>query len=95
MTNLQEYLSGTDPRDALSYLRIESIGAAGAATRIRFNAVAGKTYTVQYREQVDLGPWSKLTDVPAQPSTGAIEMMDPVAATNVTRFYRLVTPQLP
>ena len=95
MTNLQEYLSGTDPRDALSYLRIESIGAAGAATRIRFNAVAGKTYTVQYRDQVDLGRWSKLTDVPAQPSTGEIEMMDPVAATNVTRFYRLVTPQLP
>ena len=95
MTNLQEYLSGTDPRDALSYLRIESIGAAGAATRIRFNAVAGKTYTVQYRDQVDRGRWSKLTDVPAQPSTGEIEMMDPVAATNVTRFYRLVTPQLP
>ena len=95
MTNLQEYLSGTDPRDSTSYLKIESIGTVSAATRIRFNAVAGKTYSIQYRDQVDLGRWTKLTDVPAQPSTGEIEMMDPDAATNATRFYRLVTPQLP
>ena len=93
MNNLEEYLSGTDPRDPASYLKIESIGADAAATRIRFNAVAGKTYTVQYRDDADTGPWLKLADIPAQTATGEMEVPDSVPGAATTRFYRLVTPQ--
>ena len=76
-------------------MKIESIGADAAATRIRFNAVAGKTYTIQYRDDADTGPWLKLADVPAQTATGEMEVPDPVPGAATTRFYRLVTPQQP
>ncbi len=92
MTNGQEYLSGTDPRNASSYLKIEAISAASAATRIRFLAVAGKTYTLLYCDNIDGGTWEMLQEVPAQPATGEIEISGPGANTAATRFYRLATP---
>jgi len=95
MTNAEEYLSGTDPRNPSSYLKIESLSAANAATKLRFNAVAGKTYTILYRDSVDGGFWIGLTNVPAQPFTGEIEIADPDGSTARTRFYRLVTPSQP
>jgi hypothetical protein len=93
LTNLQEYLAGTDPQDASSYLKIESISAVSAVTRIRFNAVAGKTYTILYRDDVATGTWQKLADVPDQGATGEIEITDSGAGAVAARFYRLVTPQ--
>jgi hypothetical protein len=93
LTNLQEYVSGTDPRDAASYLKINSI-LADSPRSIRFNAVAGKTYTIQYRQEVDNGVWQKLVDVAAQGVTGEIAVTDSNPGT-MTRFYRLVTPATP
>jgi len=95
MTNAQEYLSGTRPRDPSSYLKIESLNAATATTRLRFNAVAGKTYTILYRDDVNIGLWIGLTNVPAQPVTGELEVADPGASATRSRFYRLVTPSQP
>jgi len=88
-------LSGTNPRDPLSYLKIESLSAVNASARLRFNAVAGKTYTILYRDNVDSGLWIGLTNVPAQPFTTEIETADPGASETRTRFYRLVTPRRP
>jgi hypothetical protein len=95
MTNAQEYLSGTNPRDPSSYLKLESLGAANASATLRFNAVAGKTYTIFYCDSVDGGLWIALTNVPAQPFTGEIEIADPGAGETRTRFYRLLTPGRP
>jgi hypothetical protein len=95
LTNWQEYLSGTQPRDAGSYLRVESITASSGSARLRFTAVAGKTYTVLYREDLATGPWLKLRDVPAQPATTEVGITDSEVGTTPTRFYRLVTPQNP
>jgi CotH protein/chitobiase/beta-hexosaminidase-like protein/lamin tail-like protein len=95
LTNLQEYISGTNPRNAASFLRVESISNAGNSARIQFIAVNGKTYTVLYRNTAVSGVWQKLADVPAQASTGLFEVSDPGAGSAGMRFYRLVTPQLP
>jgi hypothetical protein len=95
MTNTQEYLSGTAPRDPSSYLKIESVSAVTATTKIHFNAVAGKTYTILYCDSVDSGLWIGLTNLPAQAFTGEIEIADPGASDTGTRFYRLITPSQP
>jgi hypothetical protein len=94
-TNLQEYISGTHPRDAGSFLRIESIRSVANAPRIQFLAVTGKTYTVLYQTNLTATSWLRLTDVPSQATTGLIEVSDPGAGTGAARYYRLVTPQLP
>ena len=94
-TNAQEYLSGTSPIDANSYLKMDSVGTAGSQTVIQFSAIAGKTYSVLYRDDLVGGPWFKLADVPAQPSAGLISVPDPTAGGASTRFYRLATPSQP
>jgi len=93
LTNQQECVSGTDPRDPNSYLKVDSITNDLNGIEVRFRAVAGKTYTVLYRSQVETGIWQKLTDVPAQLATGEIGVADESPQAAGSRFYRLVTPQ--
>ncbi|MBI1839549.1 MAG: lamin tail domain-containing protein [Verrucomicrobia bacterium] len=92
MSNLAEYIAGTDPTNALSYLKIDAI-EVGLATKLSFSAVSNKTYTVQYRDRLDPGPWIKLADVPAGATTHTETVMDPAPATR--RYYRLVVPLQP
>jgi len=92
-TNLDEYLSGTDPGDANSVLRIDSVMQATGGIVIRFEAVAGKTYTVQYCDALS-GGWIKLLDVDSQSTTAMMDVTDPTGS-NSARYYRLATPRTP
>ncbi|PYM14579.1 MAG: hypothetical protein DME18_06385 [Verrucomicrobia bacterium] len=77
-------------------LRIESVdwsGGTSSVLRIRFTAVAGQTYTVQCRDSLSAGGWSKLVDVQNQPVTQTVEVTDSTVSASTTRYYRIVTPQ--
>jgi len=89
LTNLQEYLAGTDPRDALSYLKVDAITTSGVVM-IHFTAVAGKVYRVLYCDALPGSPWTRLADVPAQPVTQPMAVPDPSASGQFERFYRLL-----
>jgi hypothetical protein len=93
LTNLQEYLAGTDPNDPQSFLRIDG-ASDGSSVRLTFMAVAGRSYTLLQREDVAAGPWSKVTDLPAQATNRLVELLLPPASTP-KRFYRLATPEQP
>ena len=90
-SDLNEYLSGTNPTDPTDYLRILSGVVTGTTCVLTFNAVAGESYSVFYRDAVDAGAWTKLADVPAHASTGPVQVFD-TNLTGPTRYYRLVTP---
>ena len=94
MTNLAEYLSGTNPRDPNSALKFDSVVSASGAVLLRFSAVAGKSYTVQYKPHLSTALWEKLADVPAGPDR-AVETADDSLGEFSARYYRLVTPALP
>lgn len=72
-------------------LQISSVVSSGADIHIHFTATAGATYTVEYKNTLNDVSWTKLKDIPAQPATGDIDVVD-VAPTSQTRFYRIVTP---
>ncbi len=91
VSDLNEYLSGTNPDDPNDYLRILSAVVTETTCVLTFNAVAGGSYSVFYREAVDAGVWTKLADVPAHASTGLAQVFD-THLTSATRYYRLVTP---
>jgi hypothetical protein len=93
-TNVEEYRAGTEPRDPDSLLRIEAIEATPSTVVLRFTARSATTYSIYYSERIPEGPWLKLLDVPAQPATGEIEVMDPGAANASSRLYRLTAPRL-
>jgi hypothetical protein len=84
-----ETIAGTDPNNAASYLKIDTLSVTDATT-LSFRAVSNHTYTVQYRDEVPPGAWSKLTDVVATPTNRTAVILDPQPPPK--RFYRLTTP---
>ncbi|HXG49248.1 MAG TPA: lamin tail domain-containing protein, partial [Methylomirabilota bacterium] len=85
VNNGDEYRGGTDPRDAVDYLHVVSVDLDGEVPRIRFQAVAGRTYTLQYRDTLGPGEWRRATDIPAQGVSGVVEVTDPTAGEDVQR----------
>jgi hypothetical protein len=90
--NLQEYLSGTDPLDPRSQLRLTGMASTGSV-ELRFTALSNTTYTVQFTDSLNPPQWKELQDVPAQATTVTVVVVDPAARTE--RYYRLVTPMVP
>lgn len=93
MSNLAEYLAGTDPTDPRSDLKINSITPVSSGITLHFTVVAGHSYTLQYSASLS-GPWQRLADVQTASATGSQAATDTTAGQR-TRFYRLVTPRLP
>lgn len=95
-TNEQEFVAGTDARDPHSFLVIEPLRAAVQSTgvEVRFQAAARRTYTIQYREGWDVGQWTNLSTVAAEPAPRIVEVID-AAPTAQARYYRIVTPAVP
>ena len=66
MTNLAEYIAGTDPANKLSYLKVENLEGAAIGVNLSFLAMANRTYSVQYRTTLATGTWQVLTNLPAR-----------------------------
>jgi len=94
MSNLAEFIAGTDPSDPASYLKIEQTTVPGQA-RILFGARPGKSYTVQYADALSGGPtgWFRLADFASRTNARVESVIDPNWSTN--RFYRVTTPGQP
>ena len=92
MSNLAEYLAGTDPSAPNSYLRIDQTITPGVAM-VNFAAISNRTYTVQYTDVLPAAGWQKLADVVSRPSNRVELFVDPAWRTN--RYYRAVTPRQP
>jgi hypothetical protein len=88
MTNLQEYHAGTNPTSAASRLELVASQAGGGQVSLGFMGVAGKSYRVEYRQEVGAGLWTTLQTMESIQESGWVEVQDP--ATEVGRFYRLV-----
>lgn len=91
--NRSEYVAGTLPKDAASYLHIYSAGRDNEALVLKFDAVGDRSYTIQGRSEVQAGPWMHLQNIGPQGQNSAIEYLDRQMTNR--RIYRLVTPQIP
>jgi hypothetical protein len=94
LSNGQEYQAGTDPTNALSYLRIEPPSAGDPYQTLTFYAGSNRTYTVQFKESLTVGRWTRVADIAASPETRLATVVDPYSMTR-RRFYRIVTPFQP
>ena len=90
--NLAEYQAGTDPQDPASVLRIEVAGPAAAdgTVRLRFLAVAGRTYRVQVRAVVAGAAWTDLSEPPPTAENGPVTFS--AGSAGGARFFRVLTP---
>ena len=95
MTNLQEFIAGTDPQNRSSYLRIANViapGSSATAASISFFGVAGHSYAIQFMDQLPPAEWHSLTNLPVLSSDQLITVLDAQAPHQVRRYYRLQTP---
>ena len=94
MLNWQEYVAGTDPTNALSYLKLDATaGLAGLGAGLAFQAVSNKTYTIEYTDSLETVAWLRLADFAAQATNHLERLTDTAFRTN--RYYRLLTPRRP
>lgn len=91
MSNLAEYIAGTDPTDPKSYLKVDSIAVAGGGTQLELYALSNRSYTVEFRESLGLGNWQTLTNLPAQTANRVEKVVDPYPI-SAGRLYRIATP---
>jgi hypothetical protein len=88
MSDLAEFLAGTNPTDAQSALRIlPNPTRSGTTVTVQFESVAGKKYRLQYKESLNDSAWSDASgDLLANSATTTATDN---AATSASRFYRV------
>jgi hypothetical protein len=94
-TNLQEFRAGTHPRDPASVFKFTLIAPQGNVLRLQFPVVAGRSYTVQYQDNLAGANWVRLEDVPSSPTNGVADLLDATTPPAAQRFYRVITPAQP
>ena len=89
VSNLNEYLAGTDPRDGADYFHIASI-TTGADCILSFQSALNRLYTLEYRTSLAAGSW---TSVPGQVEIAGNASLLELSQTNLppdtSRFYRI------
>ncbi len=87
MSNMQEYLAGTDPTNPASVFRVTTVQPNGNDYLVSFTSVIGKVYDVESCTNLAGGVWSVVTNnLPGNNSL--IQITDPGAASAPQRFYR-------
>jgi len=90
MSNLEEYLSGTDPTDSQSRFAIIRITANDAdGTLIEWSSVEGQLYSVERSTALDSGFILIAPDLPSTPPMNSI--LDTTASAPGPYFYRIRT----
>ncbi len=93
MTNFQEYVAGTNPKDFASKLHLDATNSGSGKITLSVDTVADRSYSIVYRDASVGGAWLKLTDFPAG-AGGPKTVVDQLGAGVKQRFYQVVTPAL-
>lgn len=89
-TDVAEFKAGTNPTSETSILRALSVtSVSGAATIVLWSAVPGRTYRIQYKDDLSDAVWTNLPGTAIATATTASKS-DDTAGANVQRFYRVM-----
>lgn len=95
LSNLAEYWAGTNPTEAASTLRLDSMEVSDGLTRLQFLACSNRTYTVLGAASPENGSWHRVVDIVAAPTNRLMEVVEPFAPTNAPHYFRVITPRVP
>jgi hypothetical protein len=96
LNNRDEYQADTNPTNAASSLRIQSIEWTNGAPVLTFLAASNKTYTVQALADGSHGLWRRVADVVAVNSNRVVRITDSEAPpVSPSRIYRVANPRQP
>jgi Bacterial TSP3 repeat len=92
MSNLQEYLAGTNPTDPNSRLRITAVGAntIGSSATLTWTSVPSRLYCVEERTNLTTGAWAtNLTLGVVSPDVGSTTTRGLIESAVTNRFFRV------
>jgi hypothetical protein len=92
MSNLQEYLAGTNPNNPNSYLRITAVSAKapGNTATVTWTSVPSRLYYVEERTNLTFGAWAtNATLGVVSPDPGATTTRNLTDAAASNRFFRV------
>lgn len=90
LSDLQEFLAGTDPTNTGSVLRVMALTQlSGGQTRLLWQATPGRLYKVQRKDNLHDSAW---IEVPGMVTIagGTASLVDDTSGSQPHRFYRLV-----
>jgi hypothetical protein len=88
MSNLQEYLTGTNPRDSASVFRLQIAAMISTNTMaLTWISVPGGSYQIQYKDNLTDPVWLNLSGNPTVTGNQGCYMMP---ASQSSRYYRIV-----
>ena len=92
LTNLQEYMAGTDPNNAESGLKLKLMRLPNNMLRVSFEGVQGRSYSLQSTITLDR-EWQSLSNFYPKTNEKVERTLSPRVSPE--RFFRLVTPAKP
>ena len=97
MTNLQEFIAGTDPFDAESVLRAENIAVTGSVPAVSLQGAAGRRYRLEYSEDfltgvaeptwLDASGWVEVNE-------NGLVVLEDLEEDPPSRIYRIVVQRI-
>ena len=90
MSNRSEYLSGTDPTNPGSVMKL-TVAVTNSAL-LEFVAGSNMTYSIQVRTNLVFGSWNNFTNLNAQSQTRTVHVNAVSSPALPERYYRVVTP---
>lgn len=95
LINRAEYVSGTNPTNALSVLKLTLTSVGPGGPGLEFIAQSNVAYTIQQRTNLAVGLWERLTNISAQSQVRTMQVAAPNPPLESERYFRLVTPPIP
>ena len=95
MTNIREYVAGTDPNNPADFLALRPLSKTGSTFSAECNGKAGRIYTLQRNSGLNT-PWTALSSEGPLASDGTVSLIDQ-SAPGGAAYYRVEVsvPQLP
>lgn len=90
LDNLAEWQAGTDPLTPDGPLRLQVTLEQTGQVTLRFRLTKGRTYRVEYRDQLDAGEWREWTVLGPASADRDAALTVPEVTLSRARFYRLV-----
>jgi hypothetical protein len=94
LSNLEEYLAGTNPVDTASNLRIDIDSITQDSTTLILHTVAGRSYAIEYCDALSpAASWIHLAEIASASSAGTQQITDHRPTGPTARFYRVIARQ--
>ena len=89
VSNLNEFLAGTDPLDPASVFAVTQVATAGADVQVSCSTMTSRTYQLQRRDSLDAtSSWANVGQ-PVAGTGGVLVLTDSGSATNAAKYYRV------